>query len=140
LEKKVKQELQDCIERLSDCTEDLYDEIYDYIDDNLVEKYGWEELQKAIFDLLSIDGYTENQYECLAAIIYSAILRGETVDAMPAICLTNYRLNSKGNPYDNNTAWSITCDLLHLDYANSEYNIFDDARMREVLGKFGIKI
>ena len=118
--------------------EDSYDQVYEYFDEVLLEENDWEVVQAAIIDILLMDGFAEEQYDLLATAIYNAMLMKEEVKKDPIIALVNYRLNTVDDPYNNNTAWSITAGLLGLDYANAEYNALKDDKNISILKELGV--
>ena len=56
------------------------------------------------------------------------------------VALLYYRLGNVAAPYENNIIWSITSELFHLDYANSEYNPLKDDKILKKLSFYGIHI
>ena len=62
----------------------------------------------------------------------------ETIDKDRLIALINYRLNPFDKPYEDNLAWSLTCDFYNLDYCDSMYNVFRDEKMIHILQEYGL--
>ena len=109
-------------------------------EETILPKHKWQDLQQALFSILQDDAFSENDYQIIAEIIWSAVLAGEKVDTETAIGLLYYRLGNENDPYGNNTIWSIAARLKDLDYANSEYNPLRDPAILKRLASLGIHI
>ena len=109
-------------------------------EETVLPNHKWQDIQQALFFILQDDSFSENDYQIVADIIWSAVLSGEEVDADTAIGLLYYRLGSKNDPYENNTIWSIATKLKDLDYANSKYNPLKDTEILKRLSLLGIHI
>lgn len=113
---------------------------------DLKEKYSWEVLQQALFKILLDDGRPEDDYYQIASVLWFAVLENQsrTENGKPKlkfkkktiIALLYYRLRNSDEA--ENLIWSITCDLYHLDYCNSEYDPMTDERIINKLKKYGI--
>lgn len=112
----------------------------------LYKKYSWEVLQQALFKILLDDGRSEDDYYQIASVFWFAVSENQsrTDNGKPKlkfkkktiIALLYYRLRNSDKA--ENLIWSITCDLYHLDYCNSEYDPMTDERIINKLKKFGI--
>lgn len=112
----------------------------------LYKKYSWEVLQQALFKILLDDGRSEDDYYQIASVFWLAVSENQsrTDNGKPKlkfkkktiIALLYYRLRNSDEA--ENLIWSITCDLYHLDYCNSEYDPMTDERIINKLKKFGI--
>lgn len=114
----------------------------------LYKKYSWEVLQQALFKILLDDGRSEDDYYQIASVFWLAVSENQsrTDNGKPKlkfkkktiIALLYYRLRNSDEA--ENLIWSITCDLYHLDYCNSEYDPMTDERIINKLKKFGIAL
>ncbi len=112
----------------------------------LYKKYSWEVLQQALFKILLDDGRSEDDYYQIASVFWFAILENQSrkengktklkFKKKTIIALLYYRLRNSDEA--ENLIWSITCDLYHLDYCNSEYDPMTDERIINKLKKYGI--
>lgn len=112
----------------------------DDIEKAIVSKYKWDEAQAALIEILLDDQYTDHEYEKVAEILWDAVLDGRQIHRETIIGLLYYRLGDKNAPYDNNLIWSITSQAYGLDYANSEFNPFEDSQIIEALKELGISL
>lgn len=110
---------------------------HDLIYKIIVPEEGWDAVQAALFQILLDDRRTKDAYTVVSQVFWSAVLDRLPVERDKAVALLNYRLNPIGRPYEDNLTWSITCELYHLDYAESEYNAFRDENIRNILAGFG---
>ena len=113
----------------------------DLIHDYVVQEDGWEKVQEVLFTMLLEDRSTSD-YEALASVFWYEICEKEYIDLIDkdkAVALINYRLNPFDNAYEDNLAWSITSNLYHLDYCNSEYNAFRDEKILNILKELNLK-
>ncbi len=111
---------------------------YDLIYKIIVPESGWDAVQEALFQILLGDSRTQDEYTVISQVFWEAVCDKLTVDKDRAVALLNYRLNTADRPYEDNLTWSITCNLYHLDYADSEYNAFRDEKIRSLLAGYGI--
>lgn len=114
-----------------------FDEI---VEDELIPKYGWEIVEKALFDILLDDASSEKEYSAVADIFWSAVLSKEKIDKEKTVGLLYYRLGDINAPYENNTIWSISSELYNLDYADSEFNPLKDKKILDELAEYDIYI
>ena len=114
-----------------------FDEI---VEDELIPKYGWEIVEKALFDILLDDASSEKEYSAVADIFWSAVLSKEKIDKEKTVGLLYYRLGDINAPYENNTIWSISSELYHLDYTDSEFNPLKDKKILDELAEYDIYI
>jgi putative RNA 2'-phosphotransferase len=108
--------------------------------------YSWEVLQQAMFKILLDDNRSEDDYYQMAVVIWYAILENKkriTNDQVllkfkkkTIIGLLYYRL--RHTDIAENLIWSITCELYHLDYCNSEYDPLKDEKIISKLEYYGI--
>ena len=98
---------------------------------------GWNNVQEQLYEILLDNDRTSDEYSVVAQVFWDAITDKQIVDKDKLVALINYRLNPIDRPYEDNLAWSITCDLYHLDYCNSEYNAFRDEKIIDILKEFG---
>ena len=103
----------------------------------VVPDNGWNEVQEQLYEILLDSERTYDEYSVVAQVFWDAITDKKIVDKDKLVALVNYRLNPIGHPYEDNLAWSITCDLYHLDYCNSEYNAFRDEKIIGILKEYG---
>ena len=114
----------------------------------LMNKYSWEVLQQALFIILRDDSKSDDDYYQMAVVLWFAILENQVrkkngqnklkFKKKTIIALLNYRLRNL--EYAENTIWSITCELYHLDYCNSDYDPMKDERIIGKLKKFGFEV
>ena len=112
----------------------------DAVEEQLIPQYSWEYVQQALFAILLDDNSTAVQYDEVANVIWNAVLDGQKIRKTTTIALLYYRLGNISAPYENNTIWSITSNLLDLDYANAEYNPLKDERIIKKLAFYGLSI
>lgn len=84
----------------------------------------------------------------IAVVLWFAILESQTrkrngqnklkFKKKTIIALLYYRLRNL--EYAENTIWSITCELYHLDYCNSDYDPMKDERIIGKLKQFGFEV
>ena len=89
-----------------------------------------------------LEDRSTSDYEALASVFWYEICEKEYIDLIDkdkAVALINYRLNPFDNAYEDNLAWSITSNLYHLDYCNSEYNAFRDEKILNILKELNLK-
>lgn len=110
----------------------------DLINRFLIDEYGWEAVQNALFDILVEGNKTEDEYAVIGCVFLDAIDANRIIEKDKAVALINYRLNPFDSPYEDNTAWSVTSLLYKLDYANSEYNAFRDKKILTILKECGL--
>ena len=111
---------------------------YDLIYQIIVPESGWNEVQEVLFQILLDDNRTRDEYTVVSQVFWEAVCDKLTVEKDRAVALLNYRLNTADRPYEDNLTWSITSNLYHLDYADSEYNAFRDEKIRKILAGYGI--
>lgn len=108
---------------------------------SLEEKYSWEVLQQAIFDILIDEKRSKDAWYQTAVVFWIAVLESKSrkKEGMPKlkfkkktiIGLLYYRLRELD--YAENLIWSITCELYHLDYCNSTYDpVYDENIIRKL--------
>lgn len=115
---------------------------------DLMNKYSWEVMQQALFKIFQDDSKSDDDYYQMAVVIWFAVLESQTrkrngqsklkFKKKTIIALLYYRL--KNLERAENTIWSITCELYHLDYCNSAYDPMKDERIIEKLQQFGYEI
>lgn len=117
------------------------DEDYqDIVEEQIIPKYGWDYIQQALFRILLNDSYGKDNWEACSNVIYGAVLDKRKIKKKTTIALLYYRLGDVEDPYENNTVWSITSSLYHLDYCNSEYNALKDDKIIEKLKRYGFEL
>lgn len=104
----------------------------------IVSKYKWDEVQAALIEILLDDQYSNREYEKVAEIIWDAVLDGKEILREAIIGLLYYRLGDKNAPYNNNLIWSIAAQAYDLDYANTDFNPYEDSQIAESLSEYGI--
>ena len=104
----------------------------------IVKQYYWPVFQEALLQILVDSTRMRDEYETIANVIYELMGKGYKLSKKRIIALVNFCLNPFDSPYEDNLAWSITCGLYHLDYANSEYNAFRDEKILDVLRGYGL--
>lgn len=112
----------------------------EFVEENIIPKYGWEYVQQGLFRILLDDACTKADYSAAASIIYGAVLSGQKIKKKTAIGLLYYRLGSIAAPYDNDTIWSIAAKLYCLDFCNSDYNPLKDEKILRKLAEYGITL
>lgn len=115
---------------------------------DLMNKYSWEVLQQALFKILQDDIKSDDDYYQMAVVLWFAVLESQTrkrngynklkFKKKTIIALLYYRLRNL--EYAENTIWSITCELYHLDYCNSNYDPMKDERIIGKLKQFGFEV
>jgi len=118
----------------------------DCIFDQLSARYGWELLQQGIFRILLDDsrGYDDWYQMCL--VIWCAVLQRKNssekykykLKRKTIVALLNYRLAQYEAAED--LVWSITCEVFHLDFVNSDYQPMEDPAIIRKLNKYGLCI
>ena len=102
----------------------------------------WKDITEAFIQILADNNRTDDDYTVIAQVLYSVdfvkTCDKETIDKNRLIALINYRLNPFDKPYENNLAWSLTCDFYNLDYCDSTYNVFRDEKMLIILKEYGL--
>ena len=106
----------------------------------MIPRYGWEYVQQALFQILLDDNKSREEWNACSYIIWGAVLDKQKIKKKTTVGLLNYRLGDIDSPYENETVWSITSNLFHLDYCNSEYNALKDERIIAKLRELGIKL
>lgn len=108
----------------------------------IAKDYNWNDITQAFIQILADSRKSRDEYIVIAQVLYSTDFAQtcdkETIDKDRLIALINYRLNPFDNPYDDNLAWSLTCDFYNLDYCNSMYNVFRDEKMIHILREYGL--
>ena len=114
----------------------------------LEEKYSWEVLQQALFNVLLDDNRSEDDWYQMACVFWSAILESDSRkrEGLPGlkfrkktiIALLYYRLRESEIECADNHLWSITCDLYHLDYCLSMYEPEKDEKIIKKLSEYGL--
>ena len=114
----------------------------------LEKKYSWEVLQQALFRIFLDDNRSEDDYYQIADAIWDAILDnpfrkesgkpGFKFKKKTIIALLYYRL--RNSEFAENLIWSITCELYHLDFCNSEYDPMKDTNILRKLKKYGLEV
>ena len=114
----------------------------DLISKIIATDYSWKELIQAFIQILAENNRPDDDYTVIAQVLYSVDFAKtcdkETIDKEQLITLINYRLNPFDKPYENNLAWSLTCDFYDLDYCDSTYNVFRDKKMLAILREYGL--
>ena len=104
--------------------------------------YEWNDILQAFIQILADSKREMDEYTVIAQVLYSTDFiescDRETIDKDRLIALINFRLNPFDKPYDDNLAWSLTCDFYELDYCNSTYNVFRDDKMLSILKEYGL--
>lgn len=109
-------------------------------DETVFTKHKWVDIQAALVSILLDDQCVKADYEKAAEIIWDAVLSGEILQNDLIIGLLYYRLGNCSVPYDNNLIWSITAELKNQDYANSNYNPYEDEAISKKLDEYGIRL
>ena len=114
----------------------------------LEAKYTWEVLQQALFRVLLQNERADDDYYQIALAFWCAVLESTNrkergvnklkFKKKTIIGLLYYRL--RNIDYAEDIIWSITCDLFHLDYCNSEYKPLTDSKIINKLKKYGIEL
>ena len=114
----------------------------DLISKIIAKDYDWKDITKAFIQILADNNRSADDYTVIAQALYSTDFAKtcdkETIDKDRLIALINYRLNPFDKPYENNLAWSLTCDFYGLDYCNSTYNVFRDEKMLSILQEYSL--
>ena len=115
----------------------------DIISKIIANDYEWSDIQQAFIHILADNGRKPDEYNVLAEALYYSTAFDKTCDKEALdkdrlIALINYRLNTFGNSYEDNLAWSLTCDFYNLDYCNSMYNVFKDEKMLNILREYSL--
>ena len=113
---------------------------------DLEDKYSWEVLQQAIFNILLDENRSEDAWYQMAEVFWIAVLESKSrkkeglsklkFKKKTMIGLLYYRLRKLD--YAENLIWSITCELYHLDYCNSMYDPVTDERIIRKIAKYGL--
>ena len=106
----------------------------------VVQDDGWDNVQEQLYSILLDNDRTKDEYSVIAQVFWDAIADKHIIDKNKLVALLNYRLNSVDHIYEDNLVWSITCELYHLDYCNSEYNTLRDVKIIKLLNDFGFII
>ena len=108
----------------------------------IAKDYDWTDITQAFIQILADNSRSRDEYTVIAQALYSAEFAQtcdkETIDKDRLIALINYRLNPFDKPYEDNLAWSLTCDFYNLDYCDSMYNVFRDEKMIHILQEYGL--
>ena len=114
----------------------------DIITKIIAKDYEWNDILQAFIQILADSKREMDEYTVIAQVLYSTDFiescDRETIDKDRLIALINFRLNPFDKPYDDNLAWSLTCDFYELDYCNSTYNVFRDDKMLSILKEYGL--
>lgn len=114
----------------------------DIISKIIAKDYDWKDLTEAFIQILTDNTRSKDDYNVIAQVLYSTDFARncdkETIDKDRLIALINYRLNPFDKPYEDNLAWSLTCDFYNLDYCSSTYNVFKDEKMLSILQEYGL--
>lgn len=115
----------------------------DIISKIIAKDCEWVDIQKAFINILTDNNRSTDDYNVLAQALYYSIDFDKTcnkdiLDKDRLIALINFRLNPFDKPYEDNLAWSLTCDFYTLDYCNSTYNVFRDEKMLSILREYGL--
>ena len=114
----------------------------DLISKIIATDYDWKELIEVFIQILADNNREDDDYIVIAQVLYSVdfvkTCDKETIDKNRLIALINYRLNPFDKPYENNLAWSLTCDFYNFDYCDSTYNVFRDEKMLSILQEYGL--
>ena len=114
----------------------------DIITKIIAKDYEWNDILQAFIQILADSKREMDEYTVIAQVLYSTDFiescDRETIDKDRLIALINFSLNPFDKPYDDNLAWSLTCDFYELDYCNSTYNVFRDDKMLSILKEYGL--
>ena len=114
----------------------------DLISKIIAKDYDWKDITEAFIQILADNNRSSADYTVIAQVLYSTDFANtcdkETIDKDRLIALINYRLNPFDKPYENNLAWSLTCDFYGLDYCDSTYNVFQDEKMLSILQEYSL--
>lgn len=130
-------DVQTCEEQIIQIWEDDPERADEAYEETIRPRFSWETVQSAVINILKSE-QDKGLYEFASGIIWYALLDEECIDDGVLIALLNLRLNTEDKPYWDNRAWSITSELYHLSYDNSEYNAFKDLRLEWELNKIGL--
>lgn len=118
----------------------------DCIFEQLSERYGWELLQQGVFRILLDDNCGYDAWYQMCLVIWCAVLRRKNSEEKyryklkrkTIVALLNYRLAKFETAED--LVWSITSELLHHDFVNSDYQPLKDPVIIRKLEKYGITL
>jgi len=114
----------------------------DIITKIIAKDYKWNDILQAFILILADSKREMDDYTVIAQVLYSTDFiescDKEAIDKDRLIALINFRLNPFDKPYEDNLAWSLTCDFYNLDYCNSTYNIFRDEKILCILREYGL--
>ena len=115
----------------------------DIISKIIADDYEWDDIGQAFINILIDNGRKYDEFEVIAEALYYSIAfekncDKEALDKDRLTALINYRLDPFGKPYEDNLAWSLTCEFYGLDYCDSTYNVFKDEKMLGILREYGL--
>lgn len=126
-------------DRINDESEDRLTAV-ELIEEKMISKYGWDNVQEVLFDILLDDNRTKDDYTVVEQVFWGAALDKREIQRDKAVALLHYRLGNINAPYEENLLWSITARLYGLDYVTSDYNALKDKKIINLLAEYGIKI
>ena len=126
-------------DRMNDESEDR-PTVVELIEETIIPKYGWENVQQALFDILLDDNRTKDDYIVVEQVFWGAALDKREIRKDKVVALLYYRLGNINAPYEENLLWSITAKLYGLDYVTSDYNALKDKKIINLLAEYGIQI
>jgi len=118
----------------------------DCIFEQLSERYGWELLQQGVFRVLLDDNCGCDAWYQMCLVIWCAVLQRKNsaekhkykLKRKTIIALLNYRLAELETAED--LVWSITSEVFHLDFVNSDYQPLKDPTIIRKLEMYGITV
>lgn len=108
--------------------------------EEVIPKYGWENVQQALLSVLLDDNRTKDEYSVVEQVFWGAVLDKRPIKQNAVVALLYYRLGDRNAPYAENLLWSITAKLYGLDYVTSDYNALEDKKILDELSQYGIEI
>ena len=115
----------------------------DMISKIVAKEHSQADIQQAFIHILTDNNRSHDEYDVIAQALYFSVAFEKTwdkeeLDKDRLTALINFRLNPFDKPYEDNLAWSLTCDFYDLDYCNSTYNVFRDEKMLNILREYGL--
>ncbi len=108
------------------------------IEDSIIPEYGWEYVQQALFSILLDKKAGKRAYRLAAEVIWGAVLDGQKIKKKTTVALLYHRLGDVNDPCKDELIWSITAELFHLDFMESEYNPLKDEKILSKLVHYGL--
>ena len=106
--------------------------------EELVTSENWPEIQQFLFEVLSNEDETYNNWHTCLEVFWGAVLDQRPVDGNRIIALAYLRLQPDEHSSENNLAWSLASEIKGEDYF-SGYSPFEDPEIVKLINEYQTK-